>query len=277
MKTILKLILLLSVKFTYSQDFPGRYYNLLIDKELKVKEYKLERQNNAFFGFYKDEKLTKIYKEGEKGYTEYNSIVGKIFKVESTFITNNEKNEEQIILKLKNEETGYIYYKYNKSSRASFVLKFEIIGGIILPDDFYCDKITMKEDKFTKNIRFSSEEEGGISFVKLIEADKETVYMLINGYGKTLTIDANGFIILFSDGTKFEKPNLKFTVEYSNKKSYYGDYIYSSIITLSKEEIELFKEKLITDYRIYIYDSSVKSKQNILLREYLKCLTKVNK
>jgi hypothetical protein len=112
---------------------------------------------------------------------------------------------------------------------------------------------------------------GGIAFMRVKRGNDIAYYINITNIGKTVSVDAKGAIILFSDGSKFEK-NEKVDVRVNDK----AEYEYNSLIKLSAEELDLFLNKDISDTRLYIYDNSLSKDQSYLVKTYFKCMINMN-
>ncbi len=132
----------------------------------------------------------------------------------------------------------------------------------------YCSEIKVIKDKFEDKTTFYSPYVGQISLGKSIgEGEDGSVYMFLVANGSQFSINKKGLIILFNDGNKISKPNEAITVKMGKGK--YFDY--KATIKLNEEEIKLFTEKTVTDFRLYIYDVEVENGTD--LQEYLKCMT----
>ena len=109
-------------------------------------------------------------------------------------------------------------------------------------------------DKFTNEIQINTNILSPITLYKHINKGKPIVYYLsLEAEGATLNYGTKGVIVLFSDGTKWTKPNEKVESTYRNGLHY------SCFITLSPTDVELFSKKSIKAYRLYIYDASYES------------------
>ena len=146
----------------FAQNFAGNHVDLLIGKEIKV--LPINNKDYGYKGFYKDEKLLKTYKK-KILYSDYDSLIDKVFIVKQAIPYVNEINDKCFKLVLDNKELGVIYYDYNPIFETDF--NFEVIGGLKLPDDFYCENITKEIDKFTGEIKYRADY-NGLSIVKTI-------------------------------------------------------------------------------------------------------------
>lgn len=145
-------------------------------------------------------------------------------------------------------------------------------------DDRFCYDIEESEkDKFTGEKKFSTPILDSIRFIKRISQEGAISYDLyLNTYNNTSAgLSAKGAHVLFKDGSKFSKPDKKIfyrAITYKCSYNYYKDYNNSAYVTITEEELKIFSEKLITDIRLYIFDSEIDKKSAIKIREYAKCL-----
>ena len=129
-----------------------------------------------------------------------------------------------------------------------------------------CSMITVKIDKFDSSITKTSPIPSQCVFVKKINKNGDTLVALrLTAIGRSLTTDAKGLIILFANGTRIEHPELKIKPQAGEG----SEWKYTAFLKLSAEEIAQLMNSPITDYRLYIYDSTVtkndgKDYQNIL-------------
>jgi hypothetical protein len=149
---------------------------------------------------------------------------------------------------------------------------------LILPNFVYCQneidlcsKIETRKDKFNGSEISIPPMSGGIAFMRVKRGNDIAYYINITNIGKTVSVDAKGAKILFSDGSKFEK-NEKVDVRVNDK----AEYEYNSLIKLSAEELDLFLNKDISDTRLYIYDNSLSKDQSYLVKTYFKCMINMN-
>jgi hypothetical protein len=265
---LLILSLILSI-YTFSQDYPGKDVELLVGKEIQVKEQPETLQMYGYDDFYIKEDLKKKYACCEHYNSKYSSLVGKIFKVLSVELYTNSIGIDKIKLKIENEETGIIYFNHDPSFKREDDFPFIIIGGLDFPEGYFCKDIEESKDKFTGEITYSSPTDY-ITFSK-VKSDNETnTYMSIREVvGSTLNTNETGVIILFDNGSKLERPDAEIDVEVSN---YRDRWDYSAFFNLSDSDIKLLSENIITDVRLYIYDSTIANGKK--LADYMKCISK---
>ncbi|TDO77623.1 hypothetical protein EV143_104390 [Flavobacterium chryseum] len=267
MKKTITLLGLLFSTFCFSQIFPGEDIQLLTDKDIVVLPKSETLQKYGYDDFYKDEKLKTKYDCCESYNSKYKSLVGKTFKVLSYEPYTNLIGSSKYKLKIENNETGIIYFDYDP--RYDFKYPFDVVGGLDLPSDFYCKKIKVSTDKFTGDVSYSTEYSEGISVIK-VEKDKVSkIYLAINEQGPTLNVGAKGLILLLTNNKRINKPDAKIEVKVNKGGS---GYIYSAFVELNSQDLNLLKENIITDNRLYVYDGEIKNGEKI--KEYVKCLAK---
>lgn len=278
MKRLLLLTVILISSITYGQNFPAESVDLLLDKMVKPKVLEKSMQNYAYKNFYSkfdtiSKKLNK-YKKNHRAFpkstfqSDYNKLVGKEFKVikiynQETTLSSGEGR--YYVLELESAELGTVFYNYD--SKYDFEFELEAVGGLELPEGFYCKDIETTTDKFSGETTASSDYSEGIKFLKIIKNGSSKIYMAINESGSTLNVGEKGLILLLENGNKIERPNAKIDVDTGSGRN----YVYSAFIELTKKEIDLITKNPITDDRLYIYDGEVK--YGAKLSEYLKCLT----
>ena len=131
-------------------------------------------------------------------------------------------------------------------------------------------EITMKKDKFDGTTTWRSPFYGTgllaaakkkISFTRTQDKDGNISYYLsLRTYGLTLNTNKEGFILSFEDGSRLEKPKAKVDV----KTDQGGYWEYSVFVGLSKEELDMFANKKVDSFRIYIYEGKPINKKSIL-------------
>lgn len=278
MRKILLLTAFLISSISIGQNFPAESVDLLLNKTVKPMTLEESMQRYAYKNFYSQfdtisKKLEK-YKKGHRAFpsgtsqSDYNKLVGKEFKVvkiyDQTPILSSDSGRYSV-LELQNEELGTVYYDYD--SKYDFSFELEVVGGLELPEGFYCKDIETTTDKFTNDITSSSGYSEGISFIKVTKNGSSKIYLAINEPGSTLNVGKKGLILLLENEKKIERPNAEIDVKISS-----SNYVYSAFIELTKAEIDLIIKNPLIANRLYIYDGEIKF--GAKLSEYLKCLTK---
>jgi hypothetical protein len=262
------------------KGFPGNSPELLLNKTIKPKEVRESLQEYSYKNFFlefnkkekkftRDERTNKPFPSGPAYNlrSDYSKLVGREFKVIAIYEIASVFKEYAI--EIEHETIGTIYYKYNPEFEFDFEL--EVIGGLNYPEDYpedhFCKEIRHKVDKFENEESFFTPTEAGISFMKTIINGKPNIYLIVRIVGVTLNVREQGLFILFSDGTKIMKPEAKIDVGASG-----GGYVYKAFIALTKEEINLLSNKIITDTKLFIYERTVDKESAVKIKEYLKCI-----
>ena len=99
-----------------------------------------------------------------------------------------------------------------------------------------------------------------VQFMKISSAPNSSggdLYMILYAYGNTISYDEEGVILLFEDGTRFNKPNVKISVD-SNT---YG-WTYSAFIPITVSELELFASKKVEGFKLGIFERDMSYRKN---------------
>jgi hypothetical protein len=265
MKKLFFLLLLLPA-LVFSQNFPGTNVELLIGKKLKVTPLKNTTLGYSNFYKSKDFDFKNKYALNKYYYSEYDSLIDRIFTVLSFEPYSSTIGDKKYKLAIENIDIGTIYFDYDPKWEHTFT--FEVMGGLDLPKDFFCKDIEVNIDKFTDEKNYSAPFCDGVMFLKVETKNGTTYYAQFNTHGSTVSLGEKGIIILFKDGYKIERNDVEIDCDVSSSGSSYN---YSAFFRLNSIEIEKFKNEVITDYRLYIYDNSITN--GIKLQEYMKCLS----
>lgn len=246
---------------TFYGQFPAHRPELLINKEVRILPLGEGMQKFGYNNLHKTENMNHL-----ENPIKYENVVGKIFTVVSTTpYTKNGKVKYNI--KLNSPQNGTLFYDYETDYDFNYIL--QVIGGLKLPNDLWCDKITQSIDKFTGVITARTPFSEGFCFIKVLEGGSSTIYLTVNEIGSTLNVGKKGFVLLLADGSKIEKPN-----EVIDVKVNIGGkgYLYNAFVRLSEDDIEKLLKSEITDNRLYLYDGSVKDGKK--LQSFLTCIVK---
>jgi len=262
-RQIVLIVLALTPLMSVAQSIPLKSLDLIVGKEIIVKEKPEASQKFGFDGFYLDSSFVQIYACCENYSSRYNELVGKVFKVISyrEYKFNYAKSKAKLVIE--NSDIGRLYFDYDPEGEDSF--PFEVVGGLIFPEGFFCADFDIVTDKFTSEVTYRSPVKDQISFIKVINGDRENIYMRVKVYGRTLSIAKQGVVLLLKNGDKIVKSDEDIEVEVNG-----SGYTYSSFFGLTKQDLVILKNNSITDVRLYVYDSSVTNGD--LLREYARCL-----
>jgi len=268
-KLILFSLIVLST-ISYGQNFPSNSIELLIGKDLKVREKEESLQKYGYRDFYIDEALKLKYDASQSdANSKYESLVGKVFKLVSFDpYTDKTGGAKKFKLKLDNPETGIIYYDYDPRFENEF--EFVVVGGIDYPDGFFNKDIKESRDKFKSEVTYSTPVGyDKINFMKVKTLKDTHTYMCISEIGSNVNLNKKGVVILLENGFRINKPQADLRVEVSNSGT---DYVYSAFFELNANDIKMLTANVITDYRLYIYDRAVTT--GYTLREQLKSILK---
>lgn len=246
--------LVLSSMMSYGQftkSYLGERYKLYEDRLVKIE----------VDGFYHSDVSPKFWSKVPENIFEDKNKINKsdivnfrdnTFKVDSIF------NFDGIgighkLFKLTNTKTNnIIYYNYSVYSKSDNCLLME------RTENDYISDIEKEVDDFTGEIRFTTPRPNqvGIShnplgtIVKHIDKKGVSYYLSldINSPG---IFRGNGAYILFTDGTKWSRPNEKIDVNYDK------GYVNSAFIKITESDLQIFKTKTIKKCRLYIVDKEV--------------------
>ena len=142
-----------------------------------------------------------------------------------------------------------------------------------------CERIHKEVDEFTGEVTIRTPYEKNFGFELPTnmtmykfsgeDFDEATSYILrLTSVGSTLNYSTKGVIVLFTDGTKWEKPNEKVDVNYNS-----GGWTYSTWIELNEDDLEIFKTKIVSKWKLYIYQGAPKKQLARDFSDLVKCLT----
>lgn len=158
-----------------------------------------------------------------------------------------------------------------------FVVKQELVDNwskktepTIKSEINYCEEITNEKDKFTGEITYRTPHGNlGLYIVKYVKSGVVDYYLSVYVGGSTLNTNEKGVYILFDNGKKIIRNNEHIDVSYGDE-----GWMYNGFIKLTKENITLLKNNLITDVKLFIYDKEIDNKSANNIRQYMKCLSK---
>ena len=130
---------------------------------------------------------------------------------------------------------------------------------ITMEKDKYDGTTTWRSPFFGKGLAATTKKR--VSFTRKLDKDGNISYYLsLTAYGLTLNTNKEGFILLFEDGSRLEKPKAEVDVK-AETGSYWE---YSVFVRLTKEELDMFANKKVDSFRIYIYEGKPINKKSIL-------------
>lgn len=261
MKKLLILVCLLGISFTIQAQFPGKNVEMFKGTEITVKDKSESLRKYGYTGIYTTEAMefNDVYSSVNYN-TSYESVFGKVFKVLEVV-----PFEGKYRVKLQNDKTGILYYKYDPEYESAFI--FDFVSGLKLPADFYCKQLERSYDKKNAETTLSTPTEDGIAFIKVTDENSSTIYLSASVAETALTANGKGFKLTLENGKQLVKPNEQIDVE-ANVES----YRYSVFVTLTADDLKLLSESNIKESTIHIHKNPVG--QGAKIREYLKCIMK---
>ena len=135
-----------------------------------------------------------------------------------------------------------------------------------------CSGFKREVDEFTDEviIRTPIFDEQGLSPIvvfKTIKNGKESYDMRLGTVGSTVSLNKTGVIVLFDDGTKWNKPDAEVDVDVSEQ-----GFDYNSYVRLDESDMALFSNKKVKKFRLYIYDEEVSPGFANRFVSYVNCL-----
>ena len=141
-------------------------------------------------------------------------------------------------------------------------------------DTSLCTCIEREVDKFDNSITLSisGECKGDFSFTKVTKGKVVRYYFYASIYDSYITVFKKGVSMIFSDGSKKNYPD----AEIEDKVTDDGKIEYSCFIDITKD-IEQFKKKNITDFKMYVFKLENINKENADgTRKLLNCMVTTN-
>jgi len=131
----------------------------------------------------------------------------------------------------------------------------------------YCSKIKTETDKFTGDVRTFTEMARGNNVMKVVSKGKTKYFLHLNVLNNSAVANSKGAIVLFANGDKIERLNVKVSLESNvNGKS----FRYGADVELTASELKLLKESPIILIRLHTYDSDELRLDKLV--EQIKCL-----
>ncbi len=214
------------------------------------------------YSFYSDINYCKRANENKVIYPDpkYNfntitdSLRNRVFIVDTVFENLGSEYSRLIgnlkpVLVLRDTATNQIiYYVYDSKSEVSFPF---LTSKIDLSDPGICNKITVQLDDFTGEKNIYSSIDDKVILHKNISQKGAFYYLALETYGYTVSVSGKGATILFSDGTKWTK-DVKIDADAGS-----DNFRYSAFIPVTSTDISLFSKKIISKFRLYVYDQEM--------------------
>jgi len=238
MKNITLLIAMLFAFAAKAQEsYPGKHPELLVGKQVKVITNMVEKY--GYGNFYTDESMLKTYIEDpQKRATNYTDLLDKTFTVVSAGPV--EMGHSKLQLKAANGETMY----YNLNTKLAFNYPFEVIGGLTIPAEYYCEEIT--QSTFDNSTIYESNPALGVMLRREITPGKPdlssiTIFVFMEHNIKPQT---TGTLIL--ENNKTVVFNARMIAQHISAKL----FKYQFSVIPSAKEIELLKNNKILGVKI---------------------------
>lgn len=219
--------------------------------------------------------------------TKKDSLVGHDFKVinifefdGSLFKRTNSKETRVYLQLLDLQRRDTLLLKYFDDSEYNFpFIAYGDMNTVLTESEILSEKINDRikiySDEFTGNVSISSpeslklsdpDEYSTIGLTKIKSKNKISYFLRLNTSGITLNYDAVGVIVLFTDGSKWQKSNAKINVE-SGSGKYWN---YRAFINLNNSDLEYFKSKKVKKFRLYIHDHEIDPEESSVFRYSVK-------
>ena len=262
MKKIIVVFALLLILSAIAQNFPYRNIELLIGKEVQIiplNETEL-KYSAGYKDFSTDVKGIYTYQEGRSiTVTKPSALADRVFKVES--IESNPISTGASMLKLKDSKGEIIYYKYKKDS----LTPFKILGGIVLPENYYCQYIEESTDKSTGEQTFKVKNYAyELTKLKKGKIIKYTIFLETTADMRG--DDGKGVIVLLENNKRIVKP----TVRVKLKMGITGSY--SATFELTPADIALLRDNKIIDFSLFENDGFIHPDQAEVFQGALECM-----
>lgn len=251
MKNITLLVALFAVITATAQDFTGKRPELLKGKEVKILPLQEKDLKRGYKGFYTDAKLLTSYAQNSNYNSKPDSLIGRTFRVENVE-TQEKPDHIDARVTLKDAKGRVIYYDYDSRFGRLPEYAFEVVGGLTLPADFYCDDITFTQ-KEGAGEEYKTKTADGITFRKF-KVNGETSYMMETKQISNIRVDnpKNAAIMLENNKT-ISKPDA--AVGFVSNPG--GTYTYIATFYLTPAEVELLTNNKMVSGKIHTIESNV--------------------
>lgn len=256
--------------FSFKSVFLGEdaqsYKNLYL--KLKSNQSSL---GHKFYGYLPTKNYQEPVYSPDKKYkfnTDTASLINRIFKVVD--IVNNGLPYDNIFIKItdiKNNEILFVKYDH----KYDFSFPF-LVSGFEFTKEYLKKDIEIKIDDFENDTTYISPDQV-VKLIKVKKKTKESYYLSLKTYSSTSSLSNKGIILIFTDGTKWIKPEEKIDIKYT--ESTYNSYQYSAFVSLSKEDIKIFSTKEIKKYRLYIFDREIDEELGLKIKFYTQIIKEI--
>ncbi len=137
-----------------------------------------------------------------------------------------------------------------------------------------CSALRKKENKSTGEIRLATDKSEAASVTREMRLNKTTYYLSLSTPGNTSS-NQHGVTLLLDDGNKLDWPN---AMVMSTPSSPHGNTHFKaqSYVELTTEQLQALTKNRIVNYKLYIFDETVKERHGESLRKQIECLVTVN-
>jgi hypothetical protein len=244
-----------------AQNFPGIQPQLLEGKMVKVRPLTVV-QTYGYEFFFKDDDMYRIYQYDHGMSSKTEALLGRIFKVTSV-IPDPHYPDRFYKITLQDEKGEIIYFRYDPKYEEYYF--FEVIGGLDLPPDFYCDYIN--EEVVSHGYKaYSINKNYDVIAIKKetnLKTGKVEYQMKVQTSTAKPVTTPEGITIFFENGKKIEYPSQYVTTK---------DKIYMTFVILTKSDIEIFKNNNITNIQILNFPQDIDTEYAESFRGRFNCL-----
>lgn len=137
-----------------------------------------------------------------------------------------------------------------------------------------CSGVTKKTDKFNGQVTLSTPAGKKAGFYRIILESDTSYSVILSTGGPSANYGAHGVDILFENGDKINRSDLKVDCSYMGSGGLGYPYLFIATFRLSEEEIKKFITSKITDYRLGYEEGTIGSGLGETLIQQLKCMLK---
>lgn len=251
MKNLTFFITLLFSALLSAQNFPGTNTQLLLNREVKVLDTESAKQY-GYREFYKDKALNSVYACCQGRNAKYEKLVNRLFKVVEITPVQGFKSSggTKFALTLK-DESEIIYFNYD--SQYEFSFPFEVIGGIEIPDEYYCEFVKEEKSVTSSGNVLVSDTKEGIFFFKMNSNGTDTYLVNITVPSDKVVPVGKGASIELENGYVITMPN----VSVKAIDNGYGGKAYSATLALLEKDIEMLKTSKIVNNTVNGISTSI--------------------
>jgi len=246
MKNFTLLIALFFSLIITAQDHPGKRPELLLGKEVTVKELPLNLQATGYEGFYINEKLIIHYADNQKYKSKHDALANKTFKVLSVEPGIDMAGIPRYKVKLQAADETIVFYEFKDLNDYYFTVK----GGLDYPADFYCDFINETRSGNTMSYRIDAKYNCRLH--KITNEGRSAYFLDVSAVEDTPD-RTKGLTIYLDNGAKIERPDVAPKMDVTSG----GLYRHECKIDITDKELELLKQHVIKNFRIGAWSEDV--------------------